>query len=79
MTDHGLRVGDLVVVKGQRLGRYHLEGGFLLAIKGDSAVVGCDMFRWLQPLDELEIFSPAYKTMRGNALVPLEGAEYIYG
>lgn len=72
-----LIVGDYVVVKGQRKGRYHLEGGVVTHIDGSAASVACEDKLWVMPLAELEPFTLEYQTPRGNELVPFEGAGFI--
>jgi hypothetical protein len=72
-----MKVGDKVILKGQRPGRFHLEGGYIVEINAGAAVIACDtkMFAW--PMEDLEPLSTEHMTKRGVELVAVEGAPYV--
>lgn len=72
-----ITIGSYAILKGQRKGRYHLEGGVVIDIQGIAAVLMCDDKRFVLPLKELVPFTQEYVTPRGNEIVPLEGMRYI--
>lgn len=72
-----LKVGDYAILRGQRKGRYHLEGGVITSIDKLVVSVACDDKLWVMPLADLEPFTAEYKTPRGNEIVPLEGAAFV--
>lgn len=73
-----LVVGDYVILKGQRKGRHHLEGGVIASIEGANVVLNCEGKVWVMPLADIEPFSAEYvDPINGNQIVPYEGARYI--
>lgn len=64
-----IKVGDLVILKGQRKGRFQLEGGYVIRIDGVAVVLhdGRVMYAW--PLEDVELFTEEYKTPKGNEIV----------
>lgn len=67
-----MKEGELVILKGQRKGRYHLEGGYLVEVSGNMAVLKCDDSTVTISADMLEHFTDEYVTPRGNEIVPVE-------
>lgn len=64
-----MKVGDLVILRGQRKGRFHLEGGYIVHIDGAAAVLYGDQGTWVWPLDDLEPYTKDYGTEKGNEIV----------
>lgn len=72
-----IEVGGLAILKGQRKGRYHLEGGYVMSIEGIAVALICDSKVWVVSIDTLEPMSAEYVTPRGNEVVPTEGEKFI--
>lgn len=64
-----MKVGDLVVFKGQRKGSFQLGGGYVCSIDNAAVVLVCDSEMYAAPLSDLEPFTAEYVTTQGNMIV----------
>lgn len=72
-----IKIGDIAILKGQKKGRLHLEGGYVIMISQHLAKLSNDNGSFADiPLDDLEPFTPEYMTPLGVHIVRIQEVEH---